>query len=258
MAKRVVLSTPSMPPERRKYVRRRPDAGLAVSAMSASAAGSAAGTVRANVAVKVVDLSDKGACVVTSGRLRAGAEFIVRLSYAGTEDLYSAQALVRWAQTWNREGKEADLAGLEFMKVLEVRGERFRSMASWAGELPTAEGERRQNKRRLLETSKVHCVATGLFSLLGMSSNVALRLSDLSEGGCQIVSSRKLDEGAKVKFTLSFQNPTVEIRGTGEARWCKRDTLSLEPRYATGISFGDLSHDDEGRLRIVLRAMDAV
>lgn len=247
-----------MPPERRKYVRRKPDAGLSVTAMSSTAVGAAAAGARTNVAVKCVDISDKGACIVTTGRLRVGAELIVRFNMSGTDDFYGAQAVVRWAQTWTREGREADIAGLEFMKVVELRGNRFRSMASWAGEIPTADGERRQMKRRLLETSKVHCVATGLFSLLGMSTNIGLALSDLSEGGCQIVTNKKLDDGAKVKIKLSFQNPTVEINGAGEVRWCKRDTLSLEPRYATGIVFAGLPNAEEGRLMMVLRAMDAV
>lgn len=248
----------AMPPERRKYVRRKPDAGMTVTAMSSTAVGAGATSARTNVAVKLIDVCDKGACIVTSGRLRVGAELSVRFFMSGTDDLYGAHAVVRWAQTWTKEGREADLAGLEFMKVTELRGTRFRSMASWAGELPTADGERRKMKRRLLETSKVHCVATGLFSLLGMSSNIAISLSDLSEGGCQIVASKKLEEGAKVKFTLSFQNPTVEIHGTGEVKWCKRDTLSLEPRYGLGLSFGDLANTEQGRLMMVLRAMDAV
>jgi hypothetical protein len=243
-----------MQTERRKYVRRPPDSGVNVTCMSASAA-SAAASSRSNVAVKLVDVSDKGACVVTTGRLRAGAELLVRLFVEGTPDLYSATAVVRWAETWTRNGREADVAGLEFMKIQEVRGQRFHSMTSWAPNAPTPEEDKRRRKRRLLETSKVTCVTAGLFNLLGMSSNLALTLTDLSEAGCQITATKKLEPGARVKLTFAFKNPAVEFALAGEVRWAKADTLSLE-RYPTGIEFGKLSHQDEGRLLMVLRAMD--
>lgn len=226
--------------------------------MSATAVAAGGTSVRSNVAVKLLDLSDKGAGLVTTGRLRAGAEVLVRLFIEGTEDLYAAKALVRWAETWSKNGREADVAGIEFMEVQEVRGRRFRSLASWAGDLPTPGGEKRQNKRRLIESSKVTCQATGLFDLLGMSSNIATGLLDLSEGGCQVLTVKKLEPGTKVRLSFKFQNPGVEFNAVGEVRWCNRDTMSLTPRCATGVEFGDLSHDAEGRLRIVLKAMDAV
>ena len=221
--------------------------------MSSTAASGAAATVaRTNVAVKVVDLSDKGACLVTTGRLRAGAELLVRLSIEGTDDLYAAKAVVRWAETWTRNGREADVAGIEFTQVQELRGTRFHSMTSWAPLVPKAQDDKRRQKRRLLETSKVTCATTGLFSLLGMASNLAISLVDLSETGCQLLASKKLESGTRVKLTLTFKNPALE------ARWSNRDTLSLEPRYSTGIQFGKISHEAEGRLMMVLRAMDNV
>lgn len=246
-----------MPPERRKYLRRKPDQGMQVAAQSATAVASGGTTVRTNCAVKLIDVSDKGACIVTTGRLRVGAELVVRLSIDGTEDLYAAKAVIRWAQTWTHNGREADVAGVEFMQVLEVRGQRFRSMAGWAGSVPTAENDKRKQKRRLLESSKVKCVVAGLFNALGMASNCATSLVDLSEGGCQIVATKKLEVGTRVKLTFGFQNPTVEVNITGEVRHSTRDTLTLDPKYSTGIAFGALSHDDEGRLLMVLRAMDA-
>jgi hypothetical protein len=247
-----------MPPERRKYPRSKPDPGIKVSAMSASAAASNAPGVRSNVAVKLIDVCDKGAGLVTTGRLRAGADLVVRIFIEGTDDLYAAKAIVRWAETWSRNGKEADVAGIEFMQVQEIRGSRFRSMASWAVGLPTTRADdKRQQKRRLLETSQVRCAVAGLFNALGMSPNLATGLLDLSEGGCQVMATKKLEAGAKVRLTLAFQNPTVEINASGEVRWAKCDTLSLEPKYTTGISFGKLSHDEEGRLMMVLRAMDS-
>lgn len=245
-----------MPPERRKYLRRKPDAGVRVTAESATAAAGGTG-VRSNCAVKLIDVSDKGACLVTTGRLRAGAELIVRIFIEGTGDLYAAKAVIRWAQTWTHNNREADVAGIEFMQVLEVRGERFRSMASWAASVPTSGVDKRQQKRRLLESSKVSCVVAGLFNALGLSSNCATGLVDLSEGGCQLLASKKLEPGTRIKLTLGFKNPTVELNVTGEVRHSTRDTLTLEPRYTTGIAFGKLSHDDEGRLLMVLRAMDA-
>ena len=246
-----------MPPERRKHLRRKPDQGVQVSAQSATAVASGGTTVRSNCAVKIIDLSDKGACLVTTGRLRAGAELQVRLFIDGTEDLYVAKAVVRWAQTWTHNNREADVAGVEFMQVQEVRGMRFRSMAAWAAAVPTAQSDKRQQKRRLLDTSKVKCVVAGLFNALGMASNCATSLVDLSEGGCSLVATKKLEVGTRVKLTLGFQNPTVEINVAGEVRHATRDTLTLDPKYTTGIKFGDLPHDEEGRLLMVLRAMDS-
>jgi hypothetical protein len=245
--------------ERRKHPRRSPDKGVGVTCMSSTAAsGSQATTSRSNVAVKLVDVSDKGACLVTTGRLRAGAELLVRLFVEGTDDLYAAKAVVRWAETWTKNGREADVAGIEFMQVQEIRGTRFHPMTSWAPAVPTRAEDKRKQKRRLLETSKVSCVATGLFNFLGMASNLATHLVDLSESGCQINASKKLEPGTKVKVTLAFKKPDVEISLLGEVKYANRDTLSLEPRYSTGIEFGKQSHDDEGRLLMVLRAMDTL
>jgi c-di-GMP-binding flagellar brake protein YcgR len=246
-----------MPPERRKYLRRKPDQGVQVSAQSATAVASGGTAVRSNCAVKLIDVSDKGACLVTTGRLRAGAELHVRLFIDGTDDLYAAKAVVRWAQTWTHNNREADVAGIEFMQVQEVRGMRFRSMAAWAAAVPAAQSDKRQQKRRLIESSKVKCVVAGLFNVLGMASNCATSLVDLSEGGCQLVANKKLEVGTRVKITLAFQNPTVEINAAGEVRHSTRDTMMLDPKYTTGIAFKDMSHDEEGRLLMVLRAMDS-
>ncbi|HEX7898530.1 MAG TPA: PilZ domain-containing protein [Planctomycetota bacterium] len=248
-----------MQTERRKHPRRPPDKGVGITAMSSTAtAGAQATTTRSNVAVKVVDVSDKGACLVTTGRLRAGAELLVKLFVEGTDDFYSAKAVVRWAETWSKNGREADVAGIEFMKVQEVRGTRFHAMTSWAPVVPTRQDDKRKQKRRLLESSKVTCVATGLFNFLGMASNLASSLGDLSESGCQITATKKLEPGTSVKVTLAFKHPDVEFSVSGEVKYANRDTLSLEPRYATGIEFSKLAHDDEGRLMMVLRAMDAL
>ena len=249
----------TMRTERRRHPRRQPDQGVRINAMSASAvSGAAATTVRTNVAVKVVDISDKGACIVTTGRLRAGAELLVRLTIDGTDDFYAAKAVIRWAETWTRNNREADVAGIEFMQVQELRGNRFHALTSWAPVVPKAEDDKRRQKRRLLETSKVTCATAGLFNLLGMASNLAHSLVDLSEAGCQILAVKKLEAGTRVKLTLTFKNPAVEFSLEGEARWSNRDTMSLEPRYSTGIQFGKLSHEAEGRLLMVLRAMDTV
>ena len=72
------------------------------------------------------------------------------------------------------------------------------------------------------------------------------------------MATKKLEAGTRVRLTLAFKNPAVELALDGEARWANRDTLSLEPRYATGIVFGKLSHEAEGRLLMVLRAMDTI
>ncbi len=80
-----------------------------------------------------------------------------------------------------------------------------------------------------------------------------LSLVDLSEGGCQIILEKKVDPGKRVKLHMSFKKPDFKIDAEGEVRWCNRDTLSLAPKWPTGIEFKNLSHDDSAQLRLLLK-----
>jgi c-di-GMP-binding flagellar brake protein YcgR len=237
-----------MPEERRKYPRSKPDPVLRI--FCATAEFEEKPLHRTNLALKWLDVSAKGSCIVTSGRLRVGVQLMVTIDVPDTTVRFRAKAAVRWSQSLQHKGREAEVAGIEFMEVLEAQGEKVQFLRSWwRGPL---EGEIRKHKRVAFEGAKVECLPSGLWSALGLSSNAARSLTDVSEGGCQFVASRKLEPGSRVKVRISFKHPSVTVQAEGEVRWCNRDTNSLEPRYATGIEFRDISREDEARLRVAL------
>jgi hypothetical protein len=41
------------------------------------------------------------------------------------------------------------------------------------------------------------------------------------------------------------------VSAEGIVRWCRRDTLSLEPRWVVGVVFKRMGPDSGGRLRTV-------
>jgi hypothetical protein len=56
-----------------------------------------------------------------------------------------------------------------------------------------------------------------------------------------------------VKLQLAFKHPALKVTGEGIVRSCDRDTLTLAPKYETGIEFQNLSNDDAAHLRLVLK-----
>jgi hypothetical protein len=99
----------------------------------------------------------------------------------------------------------------------------------------------------------VVCVLRGFWaSLLGR--NVALCVKDVSLGGAQIVATRALREGARAGVIFDFPGFPRPLAAEADIRWCRRDTLSLEPRWNAGLVFKRLSPADEAQLREVDRA----
>jgi hypothetical protein len=238
-----------MPEERRKYPRSKPDPTLRL--LCHNAEFDEKPLHRTNLCLKWLDVSAKGACIVTPGRLRVGVQLMVIIEVPETSVRFRGKAVVRWAQTLQHQGREAHVAGMEFMEVLEAQGDKVQFLKSW-WRGPVEVDERRKHQRMLLEGVQIECQPCGVWSALGFSSNAARSLTDLSEGGCQIVASRKLEPGSRVKIKLTFKKPAVVVQGEGEVRWCNRDTLSLEPRWPAGIEFRDFSHADEARLKLAL------
>jgi len=237
-----------MQTERRKHPRSKPDSTFRFTCYNADFKEHP--LHRTNLAIKGVDISPKGLCVVTAGRLRVGVGLVVHIDVPDSDVRFRGKGLVRWSQTLQHQGREAHVAGIELTQVLEARGEKVRFLSSdWR---ETSEDTRRAHVRLLLE-AEVVCQPDGLWSSLGLSSNVAKNLLDLSENGCQIVSLKKLEPGSRVKIRISFKKPDVVVQAAGEVKWSRRDTLTLESRYPTGIQFTTLSRDDEARLRLAIK-----
>ena len=112
---------------------------------------------------------------------------------------------------------------------------------------------RRKYKRFAPPRAGVVCVPRGFWASL-LKKNVALRVKDVSLGGAQIVATRRLRVGVKTDLTLNFQGFLRPVAAEADVRWCRRDTLSLEPRWHAGLTFKRLSPEGEEQLREVDRA----
>src|SRR5262249_1258998 len=95
------------------------------------------------------------------------------------------------------------------------------------------------------------CLPVGLLTTLGVKSNSARGLKNLSLGGAQIVSTEKMKTGERVDLMLQFNYPRTSVRAVGVVRSSKRDTVSLEPRWNVGVVFKEMDPNSEGRLRTV-------
>ncbi|HLY11560.1 MAG TPA: PilZ domain-containing protein [Planctomycetota bacterium] len=107
---------------------------------------------------------------------------------------------------------------------------------------------RRRHKRFRPPRAQVSCVPRGFWTSLLRKTNVALGLKDLSLGGAQIVADRPLKLGAKTDVTLWFPGVPYPVELEADVRWCKRDTLSLHPKWTAGLTIKHLSAADETRL----------
>ena len=111
---------------------------------------------------------------------------------------------------------------------------------------------RRKHKRFRPVRTGVVCVPRGFWALL-FHRNIALHVKDVSLGGAQIVASRALRAGAKTDVLFDFPGFPRPLAAEAHVRWCRRDTLSLEPRWNAGLIFKKLSSADEEQLREVDR-----
>ena len=199
-----------------------------------------------NLAVRLLDASASGACLITKGRLREGIPVIVGIILPNQKARVMSKAVVRWATTVESKGRTAHVAGIEFEKPIAALAPRLPK----SGPSKHAEPQRR-HKRFVPEKVEIVCLPPGLLRKLGVKSNAARALKDLSLGGAQILSSEKLSTGDRVELLLQFAFPKTTVRAAGIVRWCRRDTLSLEPRWNVGVVFKDLDPGAHGRLRTV-------
>jgi hypothetical protein len=219
--------------ERRRHSRLKPDKGYIVTCYSAEAGDPSA--AKYNLASKLVDVSPRGACLVTVGRLRARLPVQVEVYFPKTGARVRMRATVRWSQTVESRGpnkQTAHVAGLEFDKTLQLQNPRKEAPRPGRTEEP-----RRGSKRFSPGDVQLVCLPRNFWRALGLSSNAARQVKDLSLGGVQIVSTRRLKPGQGVSLRLEFRKPHAVIEAEGEVRWCRRDTLSLEPRWNAGVAF---------------------
>jgi hypothetical protein len=232
--------------ERRKYPRSKPPVEFVFSCVTAEFARGGD-----NLALRFIDMSPKGALIVTTGRLRPGAALQFRIESQKSRALFRGKAVVRWAETWVREGREANVAGVEFMEAEELRGEEMRYFMPWIRDKSRFVETRREHGRFTPPACDAGCFPKGF---LGFSSkNVARRLVDLSEGGVQLDCEEKIEPGKSVKVQLRFRSPAQLLEAVGEVRWCRRNTLVLEPHWMTGIRFTEVADDHAVRLREMAR-----
>jgi len=232
--------------ERRGYSR--------VSMKEASVACTSAEFVRPgsdsyNLAVRLLDTSASGACIVTKGRLREGVKVLVGIiiPHKGTRLL--SRAVVRWSTTVESKGRTAHVAGLMFDRTVSELSPP-KPPATESEKLRSKEPQRR-HRRFEPDQVEIVCLPRGLLTKLGVKTNSAKGLRNLSLGGAQIVSSEKLAPGDPVDLTLQFRRPSTTVRAEGIVRWCRRDTLSLEPRWNVGVVFKQIDHASDGKLRTV-------
>lgn len=193
-----------------------------------------------NLARRVVDLSPRGACVVTVGRLRPGLNVIANMKVPGTRLDVKMLGVVRWSTTVERGGRTAHVAGLEFDHALQVEG----------GTPPPRRKDLQRRYRRFVPTEvETDLQEQGLLARIGMKQNPALAVRDLSQGGLSVVCGEQLKPGKAVKVRLEFRITRSVIEAEGVVRWCRRDTLSLAPRWIVGIVFKKMPPRSDTELR---------
>jgi hypothetical protein len=238
--------------ERRKSFRVKPDAGFVCTLTSSDLAGRPGGGH--NLAQRLLDVSSGGACLVTVGRLRDRVPLILDIHVPQALARFKARASVRWSETLERRGRTAHVAGLRIERVLESYGDRLSFLGGRRDPAPPPPVEpQRRFKRFYPKDARVSCEPLGLAQLLGIRREVALHLKDLSQGGAQVVCSRRLAPGRRVNLRLEIPAARTALSAEAQVRWCRRDTLSLESRWNAGLIFKRMSPEDEDTLKALDR-----
>lgn len=227
-----------MHPERRRQPRTRPSSET-VRLRAAEAAA-----VPYNLALRLVDLSDRGACVETTGRLRPGQRMILDLTLPGAPAPVRVKGTIRWSRSAPKEGRGPDVAGIQFEQAL---------MACVTAAPPAKDPQRRFRRFVPEDLEAARCVAADVWASLGLRRNATRGVRDLSLGGIQLETRRPLRVHQPVRLRLDVRTPRALIEGEGVVRWCRRDTLSVKPRWAVGIVFRRLPPDAAAALKKVER-----
>jgi hypothetical protein len=204
-----------------------------------------------NLAVKLLDLSARGACFVSRSRLKAGLRVQILIVRPGSGTRSSVDATVRWSESVESEGRVAHVTGVEFdrgvpgLGLPEAPARPARKAMVAAAAQPVRE-PRRHHRRFKPEKTSIVCVPRGgLLRKLGFKPNTAHGLLDLSMGGAQIVSKKKLTQGDIIDLEIVLSDGKTTIATEGLVCWCRRDTLSLKPLWNVGIRFARLDEDSK-------------
>jgi len=237
--------------ERRKHPRVKPDPLFRIQVYTSDFAENP--LHRTNLAVRVLDLSARGACIITPGRLRIGAPVVVAIDIPDTATRFRGRAVIRWSESLEKQGREAHVAGVEILEVQECQGERVEFMSGRAAKNLHAADDRRKHRRVLVSETQVTCTVSGLMG--GLSGNIAKSLVDISEGGCKVILEKKVEPDHKVKLHFAFKHPALTVDTEGIVQSCVRDTMSLASKYDTRIEFQNMPNRDAAHLHLVLKAL---
>ena len=204
-----------------------------------------------NLAVKLLDLSHRGACFVSRTRVRPGLRVTILVVRPGAGSRSSVDATVRWSETLKSEGRTAHVTGVEFDRAVAGLGlpEAPAPRPKKTQRIPTTRDPRRHHRRFKPEKTTVVCVPRdGFLRKLGFKPNHAHSLLDLSMGGAQIVSTKKLKVGQVLDVEIVLSDGKTTIATEGKVCWCRRDTLSLKPKWNVGVRFAKLDEDSKRSL----------
>ncbi len=237
-----------MKPERRQHPRGKLAWGLKVRCSSTELQAR-----QFNHAERVVDLSPRGICLVTVGRLRMGIRVAVEILSPSGRVEFSSGATVAWSTTVESRGRSAHVAGLQLDRALPQEPRKKPSPAPKGLLSSRAPEPQRAHKRFAPQEVEIVCLPRGFLRTMGLARNTGRRLKDLSLGGAQIVCTRKLRPGQAVDLRLEFKRSKLTVKAEAVVRWCRRDTASLEPRYLAGVVFKGLPEGSERSLRAIER-----
>jgi hypothetical protein len=229
--------------ERRRYPRKR--IGTNTTVVCTSTEGDVPISMRSNLAVKLVDVGGKGACIVSTGRLREGLPILVEITIPEVHERFRAKGVIRWSQTWVRNSREANVSGLEFTEVLEASGEQvqFLAQGSRRPRAVLAGGDlKREHRSTFLKGARLVCRTKGF-------------LTGLTPEGFQMTCSTRIEAGRRLEARLDFISPRMIVTAEVEVRSCKRDTLVLEPRYEVEAAFAELPPESRDNLEEVLNLL---
>jgi hypothetical protein len=213
--------------------------------------GADAEEVDPNLAIKLLDVSTRGACFVSRSRVRTGLRVQILIVRPGAGTRSSVDGTVRWSESLKSpEGKTAHVTGVEFDKGIIGLGlpEEPAPRPKKTQRIHKTD-PRRHHRRFKPEKTKVVAVPRGgLLRKLGFKPNTAHSLLDLSMGGAQIVSTKKLKPGLILDVEIVLSDGKTAIATEGFVCWCRRDTLSLKPKWNVGIRFARLDEDSKRSL----------
>jgi hypothetical protein len=235
-----------MAQERRRHARTAPDAGYFLTCTASGVLSPS------NLSTRLLDVGPQGACVLTTGRLREDVALDLCIVLPGFLSRFRARAVVRWSKTVRSPDgfREAHVAGLRFERFEETGGRAADFLGAETRDAARSEEPRRRDKR--FRPGRADISVRTRF--LWREREAALRLHDLSLGGAQVVCSRRLEPGRNVRFAIDVTRPRSTVAGEALVRWCRRDTLRLEPLWHAGLLFKGLDAASESALRGLDRA----